>query len=59
MESVILGLVLAGMFVFGYFVVDSLGRFLDKGRRDQTHRPSGKMSTAARKVFFTDRLTAR
>ena len=52
MESVILGLVLAGMFVFGYYVVDSLGRFLDEGRRDQTHRPSGKNEHSGSERFF-------
>lgn len=38
MENVFMILVLAGVFIFGFFVVDLLSRSLHEGRRDRYHR---------------------
>ena len=51
METVILFLVLAGVFLFGFFIVDLLTRNPGWSRRDRYRRPSGSGKTAARKFF--------
>ena len=59
METVILFLVLAGVFLFGFFIVDLLTRNPGGSGRDRYRRPSGSGKTAARKFFSRTVLTIR
>ena len=55
MEFIFLSLTLAGIFVFGFYIVDLFGKFLDESRRERYHYPPkrGKKSAhlTSGKVF--------
>ena len=42
MEGFVMGLILLGVFVFGFYVVDLFGRFSDGDGRSGDPRPSGR-----------------
>ena len=54
MESAVMILIMAGVFVFGYFVVDSLGAFLDAGSGRRYHRLKNKGT--GRPLLFLERF---
>ena len=43
MENAVIILSMAGVFVFGYFVLDSLDSFLDTGSKRRPHRRKKKV----------------
>ena len=54
MESAVMILSMAGVFVFGYLVVNSLGAFLDAGSQRRYHRH--KKKGTARPLLFLGRF---
>ena len=42
MENIIVSLIMVGVLVFGFYIVDLFGRAIDEGRENRGRRPSGK-----------------
>ena len=46
MENILMSLIMAGVFIFGFYIVDLLGRSVDESRRGGDRRPSGERKSS-------------